>query len=102
MNHETTLAQGQVECRVMRRVVCAAIRNTNSEVICGPRHFDHTMRKQIAASGAHAWDRAEQGFVDQRGDWLTREEAWVIAEAAGQIIRRVGGDGVRLFSENLY
>ena len=43
-----------------------------------------------------------QGFIDQRGNFLTREEAWIVAEASGQIIRRVGGDGKKLYSENLY
>jgi len=33
---------------------------------------------------------------------MTREEAWQVAEAAGQIKYRVGGDGKELFSENLY
>jgi hypothetical protein len=33
---------------------------------------------------------------------MTREEAFEVASAAGQIIRRVGGDDGKLFSENLY
>lgn len=45
---------------------------------------------------------AEQGFIDQRGAFLTREEAHKVATGAGQIIRRCGGDDGRLFSENLY
>jgi hypothetical protein len=44
----------------------------------------------------------QQGFVDKSGTFKTREEAWSIAEAANQIIRRVGGDNGKLFSENLY
>lgn len=94
-------AEPPLDCRVVRRVVCAAIRNEVYDVICGPRHWDSVMRAQVSCS-VGSWSRAEQGFVDQHGDFLTREEAWVIAEAAGQIIRRCGGDGVRLFSENLY
>lgn len=44
----------------------------------------------------------EQGFIDQRGNFLGRQEAWQVAQAAGQIIRRVGGDteaGGTLYSE---
>ncbi len=89
----------------MRRVVCAA--NAYKDLlVLGARHFDMTMHKQIAQSIAtcgmvkpSAW---EQGFIDQHGVFMTREEAWKVAEAAGQIIRRVGGDGDRLYSENLY
>jgi len=44
----------------------------------------------------------EQGFVDQHGEFMTREEAHKVAIEAGQIIRRCGGDEERLFSENLY
>ena len=88
---------------VDRRVVCAAIRNNDGDIICGPRHFDKIMHRLISASRKRdAWKMAEQGFVDQRGDWLTREEALHIALANGQIIRRCGGDDHELFSENLY
>jgi hypothetical protein len=64
-----------------------------------------TMHKTMVQSEAcmlvrgSAW---EQGFIDQHGVFMTREEAWIVAEAACQIIRRVGGDGARLYSENLY
>jgi hypothetical protein len=53
--------------------------------------------------------------VDQVGDFLTREEAWVVADQAGQIRRPTGhekdyskqrppnvGDSGMLFSENLW
>jgi hypothetical protein len=86
----------------MRRVVCAAVL-VNDHTICSARHFDNVMRAQIEAiNEPYSGASVEQGFLDQCGEFLTREEAWVVAEAAGQIIRRVGGDGGRLFSENLY
>ena len=100
---EQTEAAGgasDVDRRVMR-VVCAAIRNDHYDVICAPRHWDCLMRAQVACS-VGAWSKAEQGFVNQYGDFLTREEAWKVATEAGQIVRRVGGDEGRLFSENLY
>ncbi len=84
-----------------QRVVCSAIRNEEGQIICGPRHFDMTMNQQIVLSG-FSWVRSKQGFVDQFGEFLTREDAYVIAKDNGQIIRRCGGDEGKLFSENLY
>lgn len=84
-----------------RVVVCAAIRNNAGHIICGPRHWDDTMRAQVISS-REDWSKAEQGFIDQLGVLMTREEAWAVAEVAGQIKYRVGGDGERLYSENLY
>lgn len=55
-------------------------------------------------TGDQNW-RWEQGFVDHHGIYLDRQEAWKVAEAAGQIVRRVGGDTVKggtPYSENLY
>lgn len=97
----TPIAQDPVDRNVRRRVVCAAIRNMREDVICGARHFDDTMRQQIIMSAAD-WSVAEQGFIDQYGEFLTREEAHKVATDAGQIVRRCGGDEGRLFSENLY
>lgn len=51
------------------------------------------------------WTGGDQGFVDRNRNYLTREQAWEVAKAAGQIIRRCGGDdsnGGTLYSENLY
>jgi hypothetical protein len=81
---------------VDRRVVCAAVRRFEV-VVCSVRHFDQFTH--IGTTSAGSWT---QGFVDNKGNFLTREEAWTVAEAAGQIIRRCSGDGERLFSENLY
>jgi hypothetical protein len=90
-----------------RRVVCAANKHTNGVILLGARHWDAYMRDQFferKASDATSHD-FEQGFIDNRGNFLTRTEAWKIAEVAGQIISRCGGDttnGGTLFSENLY
>ena len=85
----------------VRRVVCAAIR-VDGLVICGVRHFDALMHAQTRSGhGGHA----DEGFVDNHGDFLTRGQAWAVARSAGQILRRVGGDtadGGCLYSENLY
>ena len=88
-----------------QRIVCAAMRNKDGHIICSPRHFDPLARQLIQIFEKGAWAGAEQGFVDQRQNFLTRTEAWKIAEANGQILRRCGGDkanGGTLYSENLY
>lgn len=89
----------------MRIVVCAACREPGSELIfCGPRHFDKTMHKQIAAAGISGVGM-EQGFIDQDGVFMTREEAMEVAKAARQPIdfqHGCGGSFTILFSEGLY
>ena len=88
---------------MQRRVVCAAIQRSDGRLILGIRHFDRFMREAAKKDGGEElWWVSKQGFVDQRGEFMTREEAHVVAKAAGQIVRRVGGDHERLFSENLY
>jgi hypothetical protein len=88
----------------MRRVVCAALK-MGDDIVLGARHFDKLMHRQIDYLDPFGLDDASsaiQGFIDQLGVFMTREEAFEVASAAGQIIRRVGGDDGKLFSENLY
>lgn len=92
-------------------IVCAANRHRDTGlVICGARHWDPVMRATLERLHplevyARSWTKWDQGFIDQHGQWYTRTEAWVVAQANGQIRRRVGGDtadGGTLYSENLY
>lgn len=89
-------------------IVCAALRgDIGGEIVLGVRHHDEHMREELNTERCRfTGDRWEQGFVDKYGNFQTREEAWLIAEAAGQIRRRVGGDHAfgagKLYSENLY
>jgi hypothetical protein len=99
-----------------QRIACAANKRGGSgELALGVRHFDPLMWHHIELLNLkheqNPFDRFqgdaefEQGFIDQNGNFLTRTEAWKVAQAAGQIIRRVGGDtadGGTLYSENLY
>ena len=89
----------------MRRIVCAANRaKFTGEVVIGVRHYDGFMDIQYETRPSYG-DPVEQGFIDQYGNFVSRTEAWIIADAANQIIRRVGGDdadGGTLYSENLY
>lgn len=91
----------------MQRIVCAANRLEGHVLLLGARHWDswmHDSYHKLGLSSEKSF-KCEQGFIDNRGNFLTRTEAWKIAEAAGQIIRRCGGDtidGGTLYSENLY
>lgn len=90
-----------MEDHSQRRVVCAANMFPDGTIILGARHWDPLMCQQANALGRKGGTE-EQGFIDQWRVFMTREEAWLVAEAAGQIIYRGNwGDGV-LYSENLY
>lgn len=98
LKHDIMTSDEQV---VPQMIVCAANRNQfTGTIILGVRHWDSFMHRLMTEGGP-----VDQGFIDQRGTFLTRTEAWKVAEAAGQIRRRVGGDssdGGTLYSENLY
>ena len=86
------------------RIVCAAtkflLQDGTTIVIASPRHYDQTCHLVLSRLPRHT--ELEQGFLDQRGAFYERGAAWHIAKAAGQIIKRCGGDERTLFSENLY
>lgn len=102
---------------MIRLVVCSAVKHkTTGVIVCGPRHGDclnSVVRYELdKCPQSENW---ECGFVDQNGVFLTRTEAWVVADIAGQIRRPTGlerhydyhrkpnvGDDGMLFSENLY
>lgn len=104
------------EIMLQRRIVCAANRNGLNKIVLGARHFDQTMSNNIAEYyELMSWKGYDislpefafkkQGFINTWGQYLTRQEAWKVAEYNNQIIKRVGGDTVNggtLFSENLY
>lgn len=81
-----------------RRVVCAAIRKDRL-IIAGARHYDSVMRAAIKSMNRPDLFKAEQGFIDQWGVFLSREEALSIARNAGQI---EADSAKMLFSEDLY
>jgi hypothetical protein len=98
-------------------VVCAAVRSKKTgTIVCGPRHGDCI--NSMVNSGADtnpSIETWEMGFVDQDNNFMTRAEAWTVADKNGQIRRpttferdysqhrkpNVGDEGI-LFSENLY
>lgn len=93
-----------------RRVVCAAIRAADGALLLGIRHYSKDMHRQLAVrSDRHKFQHRhdpDQGFVDQHGVYMTREEAYPVALAAGQLWRPEacgeGLDGPKLYSEGLY
>lgn len=91
-----------------RRVVCAAIKGfsvARGEIlITGSRHFDSVMRAIIEHLGLSGLPNTwKQGFIDQWGEYMSREEAFKVALAAGQIRQKTGNpDSKELFSEDLY
>ena len=94
---------------IVRMVVCSAIKNKYGRLIVGARHYDSTMHSQLEQAKRHGedWSKGDidQGFIDQFGKFMDRNEAWKVAMAADQIRYRCGGDtidGGTLFSENLY
>ena len=82
-------------------IVCAALRTPNGAILCGPRHFDTVMRKQISDSKVR-YTRPEQGFVDQFGTFYNRRDAMQVAVIQGQIRRELPVNDGKLYSEHLY
>lgn len=89
-----------------RRVVCSAIRADDGSVLLGLRHYSQDMHDQLQVRN----DRSkflhrsgdDQGFVDQSGVYMTRQEAYAVALAAGQILWPDECRDGRLYSEALY
>jgi hypothetical protein len=88
----------------------AAIRASDGALLLGVRHYSLDMHLQIerrrdGAKFAHRHDE-DQGFVDQNGVFLSREEAYPVAVAAGQLrypeACGQGINGPKLYSEGLY
>lgn len=83
----------------IRRVSMAA-NIVDGHLIVGNRHFCPIMCMQINLLGLDDRQhdiRFDQGFVDQWGIYMSRQEAWDVAKARGQI-KQVFQEGV-LFSE---
>ena len=112
--------EADVPGRSPERVVCAAYVMNDGLVVSGARHYSPDMRRtmqQLYGPKYHLKvnrDYHDGGFINQFGDYLTREEAWVVADREGQLLHGVGnndfvgprkagvGDTGTLYSENLY
>ena len=90
--------------RTQRRVVCAAVKGGDI-IVVGPRHFDDTMHMMISRFRKltqREMFQGEQGFIDQWGKFMSREEALAVAIAAGQLRGEKNQPTHLLFSEDLY
>lgn len=95
-----------------RRVVSAAVKLRDERVIMCVRHLDKTFFMALgvdvfASDHPYSEELANSikghidGFMDNEGNFLTREEAWPIAEAQQALIDPDWQRG-RLHSEHLY
>lgn len=97
-------------------IVSAAMLMKDGLIVPGVRHFSPDMRAilfRIYGEGYHLKVK-EQGFINTKGEFLSREDAWVAADWNGQInlFSPVGNERIpqpakqgtkeTLFSENLY
>lgn len=89
------------------RKIVAAANWYNGLLLVGARHWDSLMRQQADVFGGidliRDWSNGKetQGFITQYGQFLTREEAMIVATESGQITRGKYSDK-ELFSEDLY
>lgn len=96
----------------MSKVLCAANAYFNPDgsiivSVCGRRHWDTIMHSQVSCFDEYLWNCIQkteiQGFIDTDGNFLTREEAFIIATENNQIIHKCGSEHTgKLYSENLY
>lgn len=90
-----------------RRVVAAA-NKYGDVIVVADRHHSRFMNSQLKilkeAGVIKSTHTREQGFIDNQGNFLTREEACVVAREAGQInqVRLKTNPFHELFSEDLY
>lgn len=93
--------------RTQRRVLCAALRAEDGSVLVGIRHYSADMVEQIQGLGEgglkfKGLHDTNQGFVDTRGVYMDRFEAYQVALAAGQLWDHDESWGEELYSESLY
>lgn len=90
-----------------RRIVAAA-NKYGDVIVVADRHHSAFMNSQLKilkeAGVINTTHTREQGFIDNQGNFLTREEAAVVAKEAGQInqVRLKNTPFRELFSEDLY
>lgn len=84
------------------RIVCAACRWPDGHIILGIRHFSPDMHLSAKLQGYEHVPGIDQGFVDQYGRFLTRQEAYEVAVKQGQYKPYEPYTPGALFSEDLY
>lgn len=106
------------------KVICAAMLMDDGMIVSGVRHFSPDMRltlERIYGRGIPIWSRLDgariwlkkpywhrvkdHGFIDRRGQFLTRKEAFARVLLTKQCPHLDGvpaGSSAELFSEDLY
>lgn len=84
-----------------RVVITAANRFKCGSVVLGIRHWCPKMCEMVDRLGLDSADH-EQGFVDQFGHFLTREEAFMVVYVNNQKLRMPPLEDGVLYSENLH
>lgn len=87
----------------MNYIVSAAMLMKDGLIVSGARHFSPDMRivlHRIYGDKYHLQVK-EQGFIDNKGSFVGRKDAWERAVQLKQIRRETGTPGT-LYSENLY
>ena len=89
-----------------QQVVVAAACCYKKIILVGARHWDKVMRFQydcMQSCFKVPHSQFEEGFIDQFGEFLTREQALAIVKANGQRFdAERNGSTVELYSEGLY
>lgn len=84
-------------------VVCAANKLPDGTVICGARHWDSIMNDVADKLNVSSRARAEEGFINQWGIFLSRKEALEIVKKNNQRFdEERNGCTDELYSEGLY
>ena len=86
------------------------IESTDKDVVlCGCRHGDIFQQLELLGfSPRIGYTEIEQGFINHRGEFLTRSEAYYHAKECGQICNKIiyereqNGFGNRMISEDLW
>ncbi len=61
---------------MLRKIVCAAVQVNDHHIVCSARHYDALMNAQMdLIEEAYSGANVIQGFIDQHGKFLTREQA---------------------------
>lgn len=123
MNEATKLSPPRIVCAANRVTYIDRTGTIQQLTIAGARHMDsvmHPIRRLIMNEIQEIRSRhgdeigegvgmppntlsEEQGFIDQHGRFYTREQAYDIANANNQLLRKTGyGATNKLYSEDLY
>ena len=82
-------------------IVCAANRYGDL-IVAGARHHDRVMNGVLRKIEGIP-RKGDQGFINQFGEFRTREEAYKIVQENGQPFNQErNGTGDKLYSEGLY